>query len=380
MDELDPQQPEIDQETDPSLAEQYYGTERFLGNMDNARFIPVDYVYPNPLALRDVPDNIELDELTSSIRQVGILEPLVAVQRGRRRFILIAGHRRLEAAKKAGLVNIPCVVLDISDDEFLSYSLIENLQRSDLTPLEEANAIKQLVEHSRLGLREVALKLGKSVGFISERMALYELPEDVREAYLNGTLTIKKALELARIPVVRIRQKLIERYSELPFEKFRELINETIANAGKRQKPRERWYIIPELREYAEQHESVKVTKDRISLRFESTDNLRDLLSELIAILTTIDADTDDRSEQNRVESTPDAVDRSSRPPSHISNQSQHSTSSASDHSQQVPFSVSDNSVNQPASESLSSDEYPSDDHSSDEYSPESDASDPEYR
>ena len=114
-----------------------------------------------------------MEELALSIRDVGVFEPLLVTRRGRKRFIVIAGHRRLEAAKRAGLDAVLCVVLDLSDGEFLHYSLIENLQRANLEPFEEAAAIKQLIELTGFTYREVAAKLGKSAAFVSERLAYW---------------------------------------------------------------------------------------------------------------------------------------------------------------------------------------------------------------
>ena len=152
-----------------------------IQSLESAQLIPIEWIQLNPHQFRNAVNETGVEELALSIRDVGVFEPLLVTRRGRKRFIVIAGHRRLEAAKRAGLDAVPCVVLDLSDGEFLHYSLIENLQRANLEPFEEAAAIKQLIELTGFTYREVAAKLGKSVAFVSERLALMEMPKDVEE-------------------------------------------------------------------------------------------------------------------------------------------------------------------------------------------------------
>ncbi len=140
-------------------------------------------------------DEAKLQELADSIRAYGILEPLV-VNRVHSHHDLVAGERRLRAAKLAGLPLVPCVVLQVTSKEAAELRLLENLQRQDLTPLEEANAFAELIQDHGYTQEQLATKLGKSQGWVSERLALRELPEVVRTAVVNGDLAIRTALAL----------------------------------------------------------------------------------------------------------------------------------------------------------------------------------------
>lgn len=253
--------------------------------LDNAQLLPIGYVYPNPHQLRSSIEEEGLEELAASIGDIGILEPLLVYKKGRKRYLLIAGHRRLAAAQRAGLNSVPCIVVDLSEDEVLHYSLIENLQRADLTPFEEAFAIKHLIDQTGMTYREMAARIGKSAGFISDRLALLTLPKDIQEAVAEGKLSLRKALALSEIPVERVRLKLMEQGAGGGIEQFKQLIQREIDKRQRKRKPYEKWDLLPELREYARSREEVHIFKDRISLRYESPESLKQLLAELIDLL-----------------------------------------------------------------------------------------------
>ncbi len=254
-------------------------------SLESAQVIPIGFLYPNPHQLRTGLEDAGLGDLAASIKDVGVLEPLLVTRKGRKRYILIAGHRRLEAAKQAELSHVPCIVLDLSDDEFLHYSLIENLQRSDLTPLEEATAIRKLIDLTGLTYREIASKLGKSATFVSDRVSLLEMPKDVKEAVIGGRLSLKKALELSKVPIERFRTKLLERGAEGDLEQFKQMIQDEYARRQRTRKPYEKMDLLPELRQFAKTNDAVRIFKNRISLRYDSQEKLHQLLSELVALL-----------------------------------------------------------------------------------------------
>jgi ParB family chromosome partitioning protein len=142
------------------------------------RLIPVEEIEPNPDQPRQ---NLgDLAELTSSIREKGILEPLLVRKRGAR-YQIIAGERRYRAAIEAGLSELPCVIRETSDSEMMELALVENLQRKDLTPFEEADGLKVLAERFGYTHEEMAEKLGKSRSSITEMLSLTVMPEDVRQ-------------------------------------------------------------------------------------------------------------------------------------------------------------------------------------------------------
>ena len=160
-------------------------------------------VSPSPFQPREHFRQDTLDELVVSVREKGILQPLLVRPRGKDRFELIAGERRLRAAKLAGLERVPVIVRDISDTESLEISLIENLQRDDLNALEVARGYRELVELFGFSHEDVAQKVGKSRSGVANALRLLELPEGVQRLLAEGKLTAghARALLACKTPV-----------------------------------------------------------------------------------------------------------------------------------------------------------------------------------
>jgi ParB family chromosome partitioning protein len=144
--------------------------------------LPVEAIRRNPRQPRDRFDPKDLEELTASIREHGIIQPLIVSPETEGKYTLIAGERRLEAAKKAGLSSVPAILREVSDRELLELALIENLQRADLNPLEEAQAYFQLTDDFGLSHEEVALRVGKSRPAVSNTLRLLQLSDTVKQA------------------------------------------------------------------------------------------------------------------------------------------------------------------------------------------------------
>ena len=142
------------------------------------RLIPIEDVDPNPNQPRQSMG--DLAELTASIREKGVLEPLL-VRKVDGRFQIIAGERRYRAAQEAGLAELPCVIRDSSDAETMEIALVENLQRKDLSPFEEADGLRVLAEKYGYTHEDMAEKIGKSRSTITESLSLTAMPEDVRQ-------------------------------------------------------------------------------------------------------------------------------------------------------------------------------------------------------
>jgi len=141
------------------------------------RMVPIDQIDPNPNQPRQVMG--DLSELMASIAEKGIIEPIVARQRGRR-FQIVAGERRYQAAVQVGLREIPIVIREVDDNEIIEIALIENLQRKDLTAFEEAEALHALATRCGYTHEDLARRLGKSRTSITESLALNGMPEDVK--------------------------------------------------------------------------------------------------------------------------------------------------------------------------------------------------------
>jgi ParB family transcriptional regulator, chromosome partitioning protein len=155
------------------------------------RMIPIEQIDPNPNQPRQVMG--DLSELMASIAEKGILEPLVVRQRGER-FQIVAGERRYQAAVQVGLRELPAVVRDVDETEMLELALIENLQRKDLTPFEEAEALQGLADQCGYTHEDLARRLGKSRTSITESLTLNAMPGDVRTLCRLADISSKSLL------------------------------------------------------------------------------------------------------------------------------------------------------------------------------------------
>ena len=153
--------------------------------------VPIDQVDPNPDQPRQVMG--DLSELMASITEKGIIEPLIVRQR-RGRFQIVAGERRYQAAGQVGLREVPVVIRDVDDAELLEIALVENLQRRDLSPFEEAEALHTLVQDHGLKHEELARRLGRSRTTVTESLSLTAMPEEVQELCRLADITSKSLL------------------------------------------------------------------------------------------------------------------------------------------------------------------------------------------
>ena len=155
------------------------------------RLVPIDLLDPNPNQPRQVMG--DLSELIASIAEKGVIEPLVVRQRGER-FQIIAGERRYQASVQAGLQELPVVVREVDDTEVIELALIENLQRKDLTPFEEAEAMHSLADRCGYTHEDLARRLGKSRTSVTESLALHAMPESVRNLCRLADISSKSLL------------------------------------------------------------------------------------------------------------------------------------------------------------------------------------------
>lgn len=161
--------------------------------------VSIDAVDPNPDQPRAAFDEDSLSSLAASIREVGVLQPLVVRATEGGRFVLIAGERRLRAARLAGLTEIPVVIREPSDAGSLTEALIENLQREDLSPLEEAAAYQQLVERFEMTHQEVGERVGRSRAAVSNTMRLLQLDPHLQGLLERGALSAGHAKALLAV-------------------------------------------------------------------------------------------------------------------------------------------------------------------------------------
>ncbi len=153
-------------------------------------FLPIDSILPNPAQPRQGMAEESLEELAASIREHGILQPVIVTQEPSSNvYTLIAGERRVRAARMVGLESVPAIVRQASNQQRLELALIENLQRSDLAPLDTAEAYRQLADEFNLSHEEIAVKVGKNRATVTNTIRLLRLPDSVRIALVEGRIS-----------------------------------------------------------------------------------------------------------------------------------------------------------------------------------------------
>lgn len=219
------------------------GLEALLGNYnetvnDTIRNIPTSLIDNNPDQPRTQFDDEKLNELAQSIKHHGIVQPILLKKQGER-YKIVAGERRFRAAKMAGLNEIPALVKDLNEREIHEIALIENLQRVDLNPIEEAVAIRELMRDYTITQEEIASRLGKSRSAIANTLRLLNLPDDVVEMVKRGELSQGHARALCGLDDEKliselagfiIKNDLTVRETELLVKKNREESSEETTN------------------------------------------------------------------------------------------------------------------------------------------------------
>ena len=177
--------------------------------MQRVSYVPVEEIVPGPLQPRQHFSREGLEELRDSVAQHGILQPLTVRQKGER-FELIAGERRLRAARMAGLSEVPCIIMDVDMESSGVIALIENIQRRDLDFVEEAEGIAQLIRLFGLSQEQIARRLGKSQSAVANKLRLLRLPEDVLERLRAEALSERHARALLRLPDAETQRRALD--------------------------------------------------------------------------------------------------------------------------------------------------------------------------
>ena len=182
-----------------------------LENLASIQQVSVDQLKPNPHQPRKSFDDTALRELADSIRERGIIQPILAENKGDGSFIIIAGERRFRAAKLAGLEQVPVITQTFTEDEKLEIALIENIQREDLNPIDEARALSSALELSGSTQDDLAKRLGKSRSAIANSLRLLRLESDIQEAIASGSVSAGHARQIVAISSESGRRDLLER-------------------------------------------------------------------------------------------------------------------------------------------------------------------------
>ena len=201
--------------------------------------VPQEEIYPNPNQPRKRFDFDELESLAQSIRQNGIIQPIAVRVNSRGEYELISGERRLRASRLVGMAQIPCIIMEASDEKSALFALLENIQRSDLGFFEEAQAIEKLIDDFGMSRDEVCKKLGKAPPTISNKLRLLRLPEDIRLKICQENLTERHARALLRLPAESQMQRAMSIIAEkrLSVAETERLVSQILDNDGHRRQP-----------------------------------------------------------------------------------------------------------------------------------------------
>jgi ParB family chromosome partitioning protein len=172
--------------------------------------VPIDSIDPNPLQPRMVFQPERLAELAQSIEANGIIQPLIVIQKGTR-YQLVAGERRWRAAKLAGLSEVPVVIQDLADERLLELTLIENIQREDLNPIEVAQAFDRLGRELKLSHEEIGRRTGKDRSTVTNMLRLLKLPADVQRLLAEHRLSMGHARALLGLPAPELQIEVAEK-------------------------------------------------------------------------------------------------------------------------------------------------------------------------
>jgi ParB family chromosome partitioning protein len=253
--------------------------------------VSVDLVFPNPRQPRSMMHPEELQDLTTSIREHGVLQPLIVTPGDMQgRYILIAGERRLQAARLAGLASVPVLVRQATDQQRLELAIIENVQRSDLSALEQAEAYRQLAEDFDLSHEEIAARVGKSRVAVTNTLRLLKLPDAVKNALIEGRISEGHARALLALPTPEAQAAALRTVitSELNVRQTEELVRKL---SGEKPLRRPKPAAVPEVAELEERLRTSLGTKvtlrsgrkgGTVTIHYYSDEELNALLGRLL--------------------------------------------------------------------------------------------------
>lgn len=171
-------------------------------------------IKPNPFQPRRIFDEEKIDELAQSIKQHGVFQPII-LKRVKQGFIIVSGERRYRAAQKVGLVTIPAIIRQYEEAKVAEIALAENLQRENLTPIEEAEAYKIVMQNLKLTQQELAAKVGKSRSHVTNMLGLLNLPHEVQDMLLTGKISMGHARSLSKLEdeskILKIANQIISK-------------------------------------------------------------------------------------------------------------------------------------------------------------------------
>ena len=202
--------------------------------------IPIDHIIPNRFQPRTVFDDEKIEELARTIHTHGIIQPIVVREYDHDTFEIIAGERRWRAMKSLGWDLVPAIIKDFNDKETASVALIENLQREELTPIEEAMAYEKLLELHQLTQEALAQRLGKGQSTVANKLRLLKLPQEVQDALLNKAITERHARALIPLKIPEKQIKLLTEIIEknLNVKQTEDRVSKLLGQTREKPKPK----------------------------------------------------------------------------------------------------------------------------------------------
>ena len=261
-------------------------------NEEKVRVVDIDQITPNPNQPRTIFDKEELEELTNSIKNHGLLQPILVRTTEDDKYQIIAGERRWQASKKAGLSEVPIQIKNVSDEKVLEFALVENLQRSNLNPIEEAYGYKRLMELNKISQTDVAKIVSKGRSTIANSLRLLDLPEKAQELLFNGRITPGHARAILSVSSSQGRDSLTEKLrnetlSVREVEALARLMEGREKNRDQsKREPTPKCFkkVAKELRGYLDTNVRVKTIqgKNKIEIEFSSEEQLLELFNLII--------------------------------------------------------------------------------------------------
>ena len=251
--------------------------------------VPMDQISPNPYQPRKTFNDASIEDLARSVREHGIIQPLVVTRIGDNKYRLIAGERRFRAAQKAGLDSVPVVIKEtMADGDVLQVALIENIQREDLNPIEEAYAYHQLHEEFQLTQEEISKRVGKERSTVANCLRLLKLPDSVKKLVASGQLSMGHARAILAVDSAKKQEQLAERVVKrnLNVRQTEMLAAESSPKAEQPEKEKDVFTRDAEERLAKTLRSKVEIDRKRrggvIHIRFGSEDELIRLVEELM--------------------------------------------------------------------------------------------------
>ncbi|MBY0054286.1 ParB/RepB/Spo0J family partition protein [Brevibacillus agri] len=261
-------------------------TSNLIEEGEQVKEVSVSEIRPNPYQPRKEFEQSAIDELANSIREHGIIQPLI-VRKSIKGYELVAGERRLRAAKLAGLKQVPVVVKAYTDQQLMEIALIENLQRENLNPLEEAEAYEKLIAHHDYTQEQLAQRIGKSRPHVANMLRLLQLPESIRKMVSAAELSMGHARALLGVSDEKVQKQLAKDVVEkgLNVRQLEELVKQlSVSRETKKKKPAKSEPILIELEERLRSRfgTAVKIKKGakrgKIEIDFYSQEDLQRII------------------------------------------------------------------------------------------------------